>query len=413
MKGTKGQGKTRSTSAKSPEDQAKQKKSEVEKAEVANWRKPKEDKKVRFNEEETGQESRKELPFKDVPPVEFSDRNKEHDTVAEIASDVAYRLRAPIDEIKDASVKAIVETIKSVIVGVPLKDLIAAAPGVQKETKSLVSKKRVPVQSKESVHLQGNFKDKDDMTEDECLLPGNIYAPEGQYIQADAIHTREIPMVRTFYVAEEQDGLVPKGAIVAYDPVLQYLSTLGENEAPRQIFTHMVDPVKGTDSAPLRVVYPLIQGHGQAEAILDGGSQIVSMALATAIELGLTWDPDINIFMQSANGQTEKTVGLARNVAFRFGDITLYLQVHVLRNPAYTVLLGRPFDILTASNVQNQRDGGQILTLTDPVTRKRCTLPTFERGVLKHLQKVRPSVVEDPEDSVKMANGNFQVHSRN
>ena len=64
MKGTKGQGKTRSTSAKSPEDQAKQKKSEVEKTEVANWRKPKEDKKVRFNEEETGQESRKELPFK-------------------------------------------------------------------------------------------------------------------------------------------------------------------------------------------------------------------------------------------------------------------------------------------------------------------------------------------------------------
>jgi hypothetical protein len=58
----------------------------------SNWRKTKEDKKVRFNEEETGQEPRKELPFKDVPPVEFSDRNKEHisgsqhDTVSEIAS---------------------------------------------------------------------------------------------------------------------------------------------------------------------------------------------------------------------------------------------------------------------------------------------------------------------------------------
>ncbi|KAJ7137135.1 hypothetical protein C8R44DRAFT_557073, partial [Mycena epipterygia] len=292
---------------------------------------------------------------------------------------VAYKLRAPIDEIKDASVKAIVETIKSVRVGIPLADLIAAAPAVQKETKNLVTKKRVPVQGKESVHLQGT-EDRADMAEDENPLPGNIYTQEEQYIQSDAIHTREIHMTQQFYVAEEQDGLVPKGAVVFCDPVLQYLNSLGENEAPRQVFTHMVDPTKAADSAPLRVVYPLIQGHGQAEAILDGGSQIVSTSLATASELGLTWDPDINIFMQSANGQVEKTVGLARNVAFRFGEITVYLQVHVIRDPAYKVLLGRPFDILTASNVQNQQDGGQILTLTDPVTKKRCTLPTFERG---------------------------------
>jgi hypothetical protein len=358
---------------------------------VPSWRKPKEDKQVRFNEASTGQELGKELPFKDVPPVQFSDRNKEstsglkHDTIAEIGSDVAYKLRAPIDEIKEASVKAIVETIKSVVVGIPLADLIAPAPAVQKETKNLVSKKRVPVQGKESINVQGNIEDKVGLAEDENSLPGNIYDQEGQYIQSDAIHTREIHMLQQFYVAEEEDGLVPKGAVVVCDPVLQYLSSLGENEAPKQIFTSMMDPIKGADSASLRVLYPLIQGHGQAEAILDGGSQIVSMALATAIELGLAWDPDINIFMQSANGQVEKTVGLAHNVAFRFGEITVYLQVHVIRDPAYKVLLGRPFDILTASNVQNQQDGGQIVTLTDPVTKKRCTLPTFERGALKHL----------------------------
>lgn len=355
---------------------------------------------------------RTELPFKDVQPVEFSNRNKEHpsgvkhDTIAEIASDVAYKLKAPIDEIKDASVKAIVETIKSIIVGIPLQDLIAAAPAVQKETKNLVTKKRVPVKDKESVHLQGNIEDNNDMAEDEEPLPGDIYAREEQYIQSDAIHTREIHMTQQFYVAEEQDGLVPKGAVVFCDPVLQYLNSLGENEAPRQIFANMVDPAKGTDSAPLRVVYPLIQGHGQAEAILDGGSQIVSMSLATAIELGLIWDPDINIFMQSANGQVEKTVGLARNVAFRFGELTVYLQVHVIRDPAYKVLLGRPFDILTASNVQ-------ILTLTDPVTKKRCTLPTFERGALKNLQRLRSSATEVQEDTTKTAAGNFQVNSRN
>jgi hypothetical protein len=335
------------------------------------------------------------------------------ETVAEIASDVAYRLRASIDEIKDASVKAIVETIKSVTIGIPLQDLIAAAPAVQKETKNLVSKRRVPVKENEGVNLQEDIKGVRTSVEEDELLPGNIYTQEEQYIQSDAIHTGEIPMPRTFYVAQEQDGLVPKGAIVACDPVLQYLSTLKENEAPRQIFTSMTDPARGTDSAPLRVVYPLIDGHAQVEAILDGGSQIVSMSLATAIELGLTWDPDINIFMQSANGQVEKTVGLAKNVAFRFGEITVYLQVHVIRDPAYKVLLGRPFDILTASNVQNQRDGSQILTLTDPVARKRCTLPTFERGALRNLQKVRNASTEIPGESDNTAKGNFQLHSRN
>jgi hypothetical protein len=111
------------------------------------------------------------------------------------------------------------------------------------------------------------------------------------------------------------------------------------------------------------------------------------MALAIAEYLGLTWDPDINIFMQSANAQVEKSVGLAKNVAFRFGDITIYLQVHIIQEPAYKVLLGRLFEILTASVGVNNRDGSQILTLTDPQTQKCCTLPTLERGTVRNVQR--------------------------
>jgi hypothetical protein len=160
MKGTRA-AKQKPITAKSPEDQVKQKKPEGDKSEVPEWRKGKKDKKGKNNEEETGQGLRTELPFRNVPPVEFSDRQNEpnigaqHDPIAEIASGVAYKLKAPIDEIKDASIKAIIETIKSVTIGIPLKDLIAAAPEVQKETKNLVTKKRVPVQEKEGVNLQG------------------------------------------------------------------------------------------------------------------------------------------------------------------------------------------------------------------------------------------------------------------
>jgi len=68
--------------------------------------------------------------------------------------------------------------------------------------------------------------------------------------------------------------------------------------------------------------------------------------------------------MQSANRTVERTLGLARNVPFSFGAITIYLQVHVIKDPAYKVLLGRPFDVLTGSIVVNSTDGGQTVTIT-------------------------------------------------
>jgi hypothetical protein len=96
--------------------------------------------------------------------------------------------------------------------------------------------------------------------------------------------------------------------------------------------------------------------------------------------LEVTWDPDITVHMQSANRTLEQTLGLAKNVPFLFGHITVYLQVHVIGKPAYKVLLGRPFDTITESEVKNARDGGQSLTLTDPNTGERCVMHTHERG---------------------------------
>ena len=51
-----------------------------------------------------------------------------------------------------------------------------------------------------------------------------------------------------------------------------------------------------------------------------------------------------------------------------------------MRDPAYKVLLGRPFDALTESQVQNFVDGGQVRTVTDPNTGKQCIVLTHERG---------------------------------
>ncbi|CAA7260864.1 unnamed protein product [Cyclocybe aegerita] len=104
------------------------------------------------------------------------------------------------------------------------------------------------------------------------------------------------------------------------------------------------------------------------------------MSKDAAIASQVTWNPDITINMQSANGQIEKSCGLAKNVPFRLGQLTMYLQVHVMEKPAYRVLLGRPFDVLTESEIKNLSDGGQIITITDPNTKERCVVPTYARG---------------------------------
>lgn len=113
--------------------------------------------------------------------------------------------------------------------------------------------------------------------------------------------------------------------------------------------------------------------------------------------------------MQSANGQVEKSVGLSRNAAFRFGELTLHLQVHIIKNPAYKVLLGRPFEVLTGSTIQNGTDDSQTITLTDPNSKKCCVIPTFERGAVKQLKKVRDASTEIPEGTTR---ADFQ-NSRN
>ncbi|PFH51059.1 hypothetical protein AMATHDRAFT_143503, partial [Amanita thiersii Skay4041] len=155
---------------------------------------------------------------------------------------------------------------------------------------------------------------------------------------------------------------IPAGSILVDDPVLQYLCTQPGDEARSKLVC------VAEESHALRSVFPMINKTGVVESLLDGGSQIVSMSEEVAQQLGICWDPSIVIHMQSANRQLDKTLGLAKNVPFRFGDIPIYLQVHIIQNPAYKVLLGRPFYAITESEIKNAKDGGQLITLTDPNT---------------------------------------------
>jgi hypothetical protein len=74
--------------------------------------------------------------------------------------------------------------------------------------------------------------------------------------------------------------------------------------------------------------------------------------------------------------------GLSRNVPIKIADITFYFQIHIVPTPAYTILLGRPFDVLARSIVQNFANEDQTITIHDPNSSKRVTVHTFPRGTL-------------------------------
>ena len=81
------------------------------------------------------------------------------------------------------------------------------------------------------------------------------------------------------------------------------------------------------------------------------------------------YNPAITISMQSTNGGVLPTKGMAHNVPFAFGNITLFLQV-------YNVLLGRAFDALARTEIQNSLDDVQSITICDPNSDAHIVVPT-------------------------------------
>jgi hypothetical protein len=134
------------------------------------------------------------------------------------------------------------------------------------------------------------------------------------------------------------------------------------------------------ESHALRSIVMEVDGQKSVESVVDPGSQIIAMSEDVCHCMGLPYDPSITLHMQSANGEVDKSLGLARNVPCTVGSVTLYLQIHVIRAPAYDILLGRPFDVLTESMVQNYSNEDQTITIADPNSNRTVTIPTIARG---------------------------------
>ena len=292
-------------------------------------------------------------PFRAVPTVRFVDPEIE-------PVEKSYKNVAPNDRPSRHGdlARQIMRTPMTTEVG----ELLGASPAVWKEVQKLNTRKRIPVQP---------YRDSGPKELEAALRVRelNLLEPSNSDY---GIPLSQLPEAQCYYTQEAYNG-IPKGSLIVGDPFLQYLESLPDGQEPENVFA-------ASESQSLRTIHPLINGTSHVESILDGGSQIVSMSADIARKLALSYNPDIVIQMQSANRQIQPTLGLARNVPFLCGEITIYLQVHIIEKPAYKVLLGRPFDVITQSVIKNQSDGGQTITLKDPSSGNRVLMPTFARG---------------------------------
>ncbi|ESK80929.1 hypothetical protein Moror_15879 [Moniliophthora roreri MCA 2997] len=220
-----------------------------------------------------------------------------------------------------------------------------------------MSKLKESVESNKTKHL----------SEEAVLL--TVEEVKEVFVNIDKIHTSE-----TFKVLTEPVEDMPTGVVVQLDSVDQFnVDIVDCPDGVKKVLTIVATMTKG-----LRVIFPKVNGSSiMVEVVLDTGSQIISMDMQITKSLDLTWDPDMFICMQSSNGGLNSTQGLARNVPFKFGEIVLYLQVHIVNGAPYQVLLGQPFDTLANTKVLNNGEDTE-LELMCPNTKWRVTLPMFK-----------------------------------
>jgi hypothetical protein len=128
----------------------------------------------------------------------------------------------------------------------------------------------------------------------------------------------------------------------------------------------------------LRVIDAYIQGI-KVVATVDDGSQIVSIRQDMWEKIGLPIRSDKIMIMESANKTKDETMGLLQDLKIEIGGYDFYLQVQVVKDAPYEMLLGRPFFTLTQASHKHFDDGESRLTLLDPNSGDKITLPTRSR----------------------------------
>ena len=137
---------------------------------------------------------------------------------------------------------------------------------------------------------------------------------------------------------------------------------------------------------PLRTVNALVEDTLEVECVLDQGAVVCLMREDLWEKLRVPLSPDKNMTLETANTAKSATLGLIPNTKFTIAAIDVMLQVQVVRQAPFQVLLGRPFFAVTECETKDFVSGDQHITLTDPHDKSRqCKVATGIRNVTREI----------------------------
>ena len=182
---------------------------------------------------------------------------------------------------------------------------------------------------------------------------------------------------------------------VEVNEVDAYLAGCFDAEPP-SVFLDLVKYDSSSSAAasslPLRVIHPTFGPGVEPECILDGGAQVVVMRKDVWSRLQAPIVASRAMPMESANASTTMTLGLIEDHPVQLGPITIYLQIQVVEEAPFEVLLGRPFfDVISCSEVSSA-GGKHEIRVKDPKTGKLYVFATQPR--------IRKSPRPNPEEAV-------------
>ena len=114
--------------------------------------------------------------------------------------------------------------------------------------------------------------------------------------------------------------------------------------------------------------------------IIDSGCQVFIIYRNVWEKLSTSMKHEQVMFMESANGQANMTMGTIPSICFSVGEVTLYCSVQVVRNFPFVCLLSPPFTSLASTKCQEFLDGSAHLLFTNPTRRPPLQFPLMLRS---------------------------------
>ncbi|KAG5640469.1 hypothetical protein DXG03_008548 [Asterophora parasitica] len=289
-------------------------------------------------------------PFSNIPDNRYVLPSTHNLAATDWCADPTYRMEAPITDAAK-STELFDCCLKSIMVSVG--KLCSVAPAIWGKLRKAITPKRV-------------------MT---AVLGSIVEVPDNHY-------TSCIEELDTLLMVEDahSNSTPPPGALITTDIVDTYYQNLQPGKSPECV-------VVAKESHFLWSILMCIDAWEQVKCIMDSGCQIIAMSEEVCHDLHICYNPTVILHMQSANRTVDPSLGLAQNIPCTIGNITLYLQIHVIWNLAYDILLSRPFDVLTCSLVKMHLADETIITITNPNTHVVTSIPLFACGQHWHQPK--------------------------